>query len=90
MRWHAMYDAPSFARYFETLEPIHIRYTLPTDMSGVINRMLSKSYITVLDKDRQADLSAQAEALLTKPEMDRTMLDSAQQIWAYPYRTGMW
>lgn len=90
MRWMQMVDTPSFAAHFAPLEPVHQRRTLPTTLDGVIDRMLSKSYISVLPDDEKARLVARARAIFAAPDAatGRKWLDQAGGVFAYPYGTG--
>jgi len=88
MLWHAMYDTPAFQEHFRALTPVHMKRSLPTTLQGVLDRMLSKSYISVLDAATQVQLVRQVQAVFEGGLCGREMLDEAQGVWAYPYQTG--
>ncbi|TXT10672.1 hypothetical protein VHUM_02177 [Vanrija humicola] len=46
MRWRAMADTPAFTELFEPLEETKFTWTSPVTEDGVVDRVLSKSYLT--------------------------------------------
>jgi len=88
MLWHAMYDTPAYRQHFRAMTPVHMKRSLPTTLRGVLDRMLSKSYISVLDAGTRAQLVRQVQAVFDGGLCGREMLDEAQGVWAYPYQTG--
>ncbi|PWY97746.1 hypothetical protein BCV70DRAFT_166172 [Testicularia cyperi] len=92
MKWHAMYKTQAFANYFTPDEPRHVHRVLPTTLQGVIDRVLSKSYISVLPQEKQDQLTAQIADLLNNTpdqELGRNWIDKDQGVWEYPYRTDL-
>lgn len=92
MYWHAMYKTPTFASDFKADEPRHYHRTIPTTLQAVIDRVLSKSYISVLPKEKQEKLVADISNYLnTTPDeqLGRKWIDKEQGIWEYPYRTDL-
>lgn len=91
MAWKQMLDTPSYARSFEALPPVQQQRELPTTLDGAVDRMLSKSYISVLPEEERARLAAQARAVFDAPDSTtgRKWLDASAGVFAYPYRTGM-
>lgn len=92
MYWHAMYKAPTLASQFQADEPRHYHRTIPTTLQGVVDRVLSKSYISVLPKDKQDGLVKKIEDYLNSTsdeQLGRRWIDKEQGIWEYPYRTDL-
>ncbi|KAL1408896.1 hypothetical protein Q8F55_005710 [Vanrija albida] len=46
MRWRAMVDTPAYAELFEPLEETKFAWSSPVTEDGVVDRVLSKSYLT--------------------------------------------
>lgn len=92
MYWHAMYKTPTFASRFKADEPRHYHRTLPTTLDAVIDRVLSKSYVSVLPKDKQDKLvKDMSDYLNNTPDekLGRKWIDREKGIWEYPYRTDL-
>ncbi|CBQ72763.1 conserved hypothetical protein [Sporisorium reilianum SRZ2] len=92
MYWRAMYDSPTFARFFKPEEPRHYYRTIPTTLQGVIDRALSKSYISVLPQDKRDKLVEGMTDLLDNTPDDklgRKWVDKEKGVWEYPYRTDL-
>lgn len=92
MYWHAMYKAPTLASQFQADKPKHYHRTIPTTLQAVIDRVLSKSYISVLPQDKQDQLVKQISDYLNNTpdeQLGRKWIDKEQGIWEYPYRTDL-
>lgn len=92
MYWHAMYKAPTCASHFKADEPRHYHRTIPTTLQGVVDRVLSKSYISVLPKEKQDELVEQISDYLNNTsdeKLGRKWIDKEQGVWEYPYRTDL-
>lgn len=93
MTWKAMYQSPSFAQFFTADEPRHYERSLPATIQGVIDRVLSKSYISLLSQDQQKKLENEiTEYLNNTPDqkLGRTWIDKQQGVWEYPYSTDLY
>ncbi|WFD45119.1 hypothetical protein MPSI1_003796 [Malassezia psittaci] len=90
MLWKSMLATPSFKQYFETLDETHDCRSVPTTVEGVVDRMLSKSYISVLPDADQTRLAKQVRAVFDEPdaEIGREWIDKSAGVFAYPYGTG--
>lgn len=89
--WKTMYDTAALKEYFEVVEPQHYTRTIPTTVQGVIDRVLSKSFITVLRQDKQDSLVKKIRDLFeskSDEELGRTWIDKEQGVFEYPYTTG--
>ncbi|WFD01100.1 hypothetical protein MYAM1_003861 [Malassezia yamatoensis] len=91
MQWKKMLDTPSFKKYFETLDESHQRRSVPTTIDGVVDRMLSKSYISVLPEADQIRLVKQVRSVFDEPdaEIGREWIDKAAGVFTYPYGTDL-
>lgn len=92
MYWHAMYKAPTFASHFKADEPRHYHHTIPTTLQGVVDRVLSKSYISVLPQQKQDELVKQISDYLNNApddKLERKWIDKQNGVWEYPYRTDL-
>ncbi|WFD37223.1 uncharacterized protein MJAP1_000165 [Malassezia japonica] len=70
MAWKKMYKTPSFEKYFTELEPTHQLRKLPTTFDGVVDRMLSKSYVSVLPDEQKERLAQDAFRILSAPDSE--------------------
>ncbi|KAJ1599296.1 hypothetical protein NDA14_006362 [Ustilago hordei] len=92
MYWHAMYKAPTCTSHFKADEPRHYHRTIPTTLQAVIDRVLSKSYISVLPQDKQVKLVKDISDYLNNTpdeQLGRKWIDKEQGVWEYPYRTDL-
>ncbi|TKY86233.1 hypothetical protein EX895_005058 [Sporisorium graminicola] len=92
MYWRAMYETPTFASLFKAEEPRHYHRTIPTTLQGVIDRALSKSYISVLPQDKRDKLvNGMTDLLNNTPDekLGRKWIDKENGVWEYPYRTDL-
>ncbi|WFD32822.1 hypothetical protein MSPP1_003873 [Malassezia sp. CBS 17886] len=90
MLWKEMYTTPSFAAHFDTLRAHSMTRVLPATVDAAVHRMLSKSYVSVLDDAAKVRLAQQARAMLDGDDtaLGRQWLDKEDGVFAYPYRTG--
>jgi len=91
MQWHAMYETCAYHTYFDALTPMHVKHELPTTVDGVIERVLSKSYISVQNEATRSTLVERVRALFTEDhsKLGLRWLDKSKGIFAYPYGTGV-
>ncbi|SPO27351.1 uncharacterized protein UTRI_10468 [Ustilago trichophora] len=92
MYWHAMYKAPTFTSHFQPDEPRHYHRIIPTTLQAVIERVLSKSYISVLPQEKQDKLVKDISDYLNNTpdeKLGRKWIDKQQGVWEYPYRTDL-
>ncbi|KDN35858.1 hypothetical protein K437DRAFT_260286 [Tilletiaria anomala UBC 951] len=92
MKWKAMYDVPAYSELFEPLPEIHVTRVIPTTMEGVHERVLSKSYITLLPPEVQADVKRGLDAIFDAEDeaLGRRWIDKEKGIFEYPYRTSLY
>ena len=92
MAWKAMYDTPAFRTHFEPLEEVRIARVLPTTKEGVLQRVSSKSYISVLDEATRSALLARIGKMLDGEDaaLERRWIDHGAGVWEYPYQSGTW
>lgn len=93
MAWKAMYETPSFAKFFTADEPRHYDRSLSTTLRGVIDRVLSKSYISLLSQDQQKRIENEiTDYLHNTPDqqLGRKWIDKEHGVWEYPYRTDLY
>lgn len=89
--WASMYKEPALLEQFDIVEPKYYHRKLPTTIEGVKNRILSKSYITVLPEKEQRALTDRIEELLSSSDdvaLQRSWIDREKGIFEYPYETG--
>ncbi|GAA5962249.1 hypothetical protein JCM21900_000137 [Sporobolomyces salmonicolor] len=87
--WKSIFDAAFYPETFEA--PVQELYhrDLPATEQGVIDRVLSKSFITALSEEEQAKVVKELEAVLKKGE-GRKWIKEDEGIFEYPYDTDLY
>lgn len=89
--WASMYKQPSLLEQFEVLEPKYYTRKLPATLQGVKDRVLSKSYISVLMPEEKAALLKSIDDIFASEAdaaLQRTWIDKERGIFEYPISTG--
>jgi len=84
--WRATFSTPSYEKYFQPPTEESWVYALPGTRDIVVNRALSKSYITVLPPDEKEQLVKDLDAILERKDGLKWM-DAEKGIFEYPYST---
>ncbi|CAO1617157.1 unnamed protein product [Jaminaea pallidilutea] len=89
-----MYDEPALNDQFIAKTPQWFSRELPVTLQGVKERVLSKSYISVLDSAKQQELLSSIDELLDPTKSDdealqRRWIDREQGTFEYPYKTEL-
>ncbi|CAO1623109.1 unnamed protein product [Sympodiomycopsis kandeliae] len=95
MYWKKIFDLPTLNDNFTIAdkEGSHFRRVLPTTLEGVKNRVLSKSYISILSAEQQSNLEKDIEELFTNSndeQLGRKWIDQNQGVFEYPYVTDLY
>ncbi len=81
-----MYDVPAYAELYTALPEVHVSRALPTTLTGVLERIQSKSYISLLDARTQRALLDEVEHMLASTpdeELGRRWIDREKGVWEY-------
>ena len=82
-------EEPATASLFQLpLQHAHFDYNMLFAREMIMPRILSKSYIAVLDKDEQAKLTARVNAVLDDPAYEFTCDDDGR--FFYPHDTDLY
>lgn len=95
-----MYTTPSISE-FSALESQHFNRELPTTLSGVTDRVLSKSFVSLLNDQDKAKVTDGIKELLggekgeslndeQEKALGRKWLKKEEGLWNYPYRTDLY
>ncbi|KZT67756.1 S-adenosyl-L-methionine-dependent methyltransferase [Daedalea quercina L-15889] len=84
--WRALFSTPSYTSSFQPHEEQTWKYHLSGTRDIVVNRALSKSYITVLPPDEKEKVVADIDEILRQGE-GKKWIDESQGIFEYPYGT---
>ncbi|GAA5888259.1 hypothetical protein JCM5296_000250 [Sporobolomyces johnsonii] len=86
--WRSIFDTAFYSEAFEA--PVQELYhrILPTTEQGVIDRVLSKSFITALSEEEQAKVIKEVEAVVQKGD-GRKWIKEDEGIFEYPYNTDL-
>ena len=93
MLWRALYDTPAYKRLFDEVDELHITRSIPTTMELLLERIRTKSYVSLLDSPTRERLLERVQDLFAQQsdeQLGRQWLDKDAGVWAYPYRTGAW
>ena len=85
--WKAAFDTTARKTLFEPNEvERHVERMIPTSEQGVVDRVLSKSYINALDAERQAEVEAGIRKIIQRGDGVQ-WIDESEGTFNYPYRT---
>ncbi|KII88454.1 hypothetical protein PLICRDRAFT_41612 [Plicaturopsis crispa FD-325 SS-3] len=84
--WRASFDTPTYNQLFAPPEEKVWNYPLVGSTDIVLQRMLSKSYITQLPEDKKAELVKEVRAIVEKGE-GKEWIDESKGEFEYPYYT---
>lgn len=85
--WRATFSTKSYSTLFEKEEELVWSYALPTTAEGVLDRVLSKSYVATLPKDQQNQLVKAIKRIWD--EEPRAWINEADGVFEYPYKTTL-
>lgn len=85
--WRAALETTARKTLFEPNEiERHVERSIPTSEQGVVDRVLSKSYINALDAERQSQVEADVRKVIQRGD-GIEWIDEAKGEFRYPYRT---
>jgi hypothetical protein len=83
--WEATFQTPSYVSAFHAPERFTTEWVLPTTKSAVQDRVLSKSYITMISEEEKEVLKRNIDEALEKEE--QVWIDRSSGVFEYPYKT---
>lgn len=87
MLWKAALDTSARHSFFEPNETeSHVHRQIPTSEQGVVDRVLSKSYINGLTPDEQDEVARAVRSIIQRGD-GIAWIDQAAGSFNYPYRT---
>lgn len=86
--WRQTFDTEGYKANFSAPEENSVKRYIEGSEQSVIDRVLSKSYITMLNDSDKADVVQKVRAIIEKGE-DKVWIDEAQGIFQYPYTTDL-
>lgn len=84
--WRQVFETPSYLKHFEPHEEKTWQYKLTSDLNGVVNRVFSKSYISVLPGEEKAAVKSSVLDIVHRGD-DLIWVDKEAGIFEYPYKT---
>ncbi|KAN0064716.1 hypothetical protein ACQY0O_002367 [Thecaphora frezii] len=87
--WKAMYDKPAY-RHFEEIESKTIQRDVPRSLDDIVDRVLSKSWVSQLPEERKQEIASNVRKHLTShsdEELGKRTMPGDDKMWAYPYQT---
>ena len=85
--WKKTFDNASFKDSFDSPSHHHTRRSIPTNVSGVQDRVLSKSYIAVLPPNEKEVLKSKVVQILGSA--DKAWINEEEGVFEYPYVTTL-
>lgn len=85
-KWKESFDQPAFKKYFDKKDYREYAEVLPTTNEMVKERILSMSYISMLDKEEKEIIFKKVDSILTNNTSIK-WIDKVKGIYEYPYKT---
>jgi len=83
--WRQTFDTPSYKKFFESPQEHLWSYSLAATEGIVVDRAISKSYITILPPDQKEEVRQELVGIVKKGE-DKEWIDEASGTFCYPYQ----
>lgn len=84
--WRKTFDTEAYKKLFESPVEKTWAYTLPSDVSLVVDRANSKSYIQTLPDDVRSKVLDGVKAIVKRGD-DKVWINESQGTFEYPYQT---
>ncbi|KAJ3325525.1 hypothetical protein HDU93_002625 [Gonapodya sp. JEL0774] len=87
--WRRLLSNPLFLKHFAPLDELHVRRTIPTTLQGVKDRVLSKSYVSILPPVEKQSVLDSIEKILSPADeaaesvLGRVWIDREKGVWEY-------
>lgn len=85
--WHAAFSTPAYTSDFADRESTFFRSERETSVQTAVDRVLSKSYTTVLPEGEKDQLKSELRALLEADGSGVQWVDRDARTFLYPYAT---
>lgn len=89
MLWKSIYDLDVYKSNFEPHEYEQFSRAIPGSEDLVVDRLVSKSYITALDDEKQKELVSNIRDIVRSAD-DKVWIDKEQGTFEYPYKTDVY
>lgn len=87
--WKSIFESKTYADHFQKAEYEQFTRSIPTNKEGVVNRVLSKSYITALSDKEQEALAGVLRETVDRGD-GRKWIDEGAGTFEYPYTTDLY
>jgi len=84
--WRETFNTDAYKSYFHPQEELSWVRVIPTTREGVVDRVLSKSYITQLSENDRIRLREEIRNYLDE-ETSKVWIDKENGVFEYPYKT---
>ncbi|KAF3917568.1 hypothetical protein AA313_de0203139 [Arthrobotrys entomopaga] len=89
MWWKKIFELPEFEEYFDKEYQFEeVKRVLPTTVDGVVDRVLSKSYITALSPGDKETVERKVREVVEGEK--KVWIDEAEGVFEYPYATDLY
>lgn len=87
--WQVIFDLPEFEELYEEVwERYETKRTLSVTVDGVVERILSKSYITALSEEEKAQVEKNIREVMERER--KQWDDEGKGVFKYPYETDVY
>jgi len=86
MLWRDTFECATYKAHFLPPEEPTFPWIIQTTKEGVVDRVLTKSYIATLPEDEKKKVMRQVEAIVDEGT-DRVWIDREKGVFEYPYKT---
>lgn len=86
--WRQTFTTPGYKENFAEPEEHVLTRSVPTTAEGVVNRALSKSFVTLLSPAQKEEVTAKIKAIVDEAD-DKVWIDEKEGIFEYPYQTRL-
>ncbi|KAF8892550.1 S-adenosyl-L-methionine-dependent methyltransferase [Infundibulicybe gibba] len=86
--WRQVFDTPFYQQFFQLPEEKVWPYVLHATVENVVERVCSKSYISILSDDEKAQVKEDVLAICRRRE-DKVWINESEGVFEYPYEAFM-
>ncbi|GAA5881738.1 hypothetical protein JCM16303_006432 [Sporobolomyces ruberrimus] len=87
--WKSIFDTSFYSETYEPPQVENFHRNLRSNEQGVVDRILSKSYITALSQEEQERIAHEMRAVVKKGE-GKQWIDEKEGSFEYPYNTELY
>jgi hypothetical protein len=82
--WRKTFQTESYVKYFEPPEEMIFKHIVTGSLTGVLDRVYSKSFIAINSKETKEQIGKEVKGIVERGD-DKVWLDQEQGTFEYPY-----